>query len=162
MPQPEQLYGLTWLGQQWNEERTDRQTGTFTERLRSNGPCAMMERHQQPGNSVHLLYTTERGGRFIVYSWMRRKNARCWWIMGSSTEASENHWGQPVCNSAGVSARRGLCEAKRPLRAIAWGFESEALVIVVTGKCWIWQKCKAYSKESCIYGVEQDQERLTY
>lgn len=117
MPQPEQLYGLTWLGQQWNEERTDRQTGTFTERLRSNGPCAMMERHQQPGNSVHLLYTTERGGRFIVYSWMKRKNARrCWWIMGSSTEASETHWGQPVCDSAGVSARRGLCEAKRPLR----------------------------------------------
>lgn len=62
---------------------------------------------------------------------MRSKHARvCSWSVGSSSEVSEKHWGQPVWDIAGVSAR-GLWEVKRPQEAIAWSFENEASVVAV-------------------------------
>lgn len=50
-----------------------KRTDTCREKLGSGGPCTLMERqHQEPGNSGHLLYITDWGGRFLVYSWPRR------------------------------------------------------------------------------------------
>lgn len=49
-------------------------TDTCIENLAWSGPCALMESHQQPGNSVHLFYTSE--SRRPVYFLQLNKEAR--------------------------------------------------------------------------------------